>query len=79
MQEEHVHSVIVQQLLGKRIREFRNAKGLSVKKLAFDCGWDKSNLQRLERGDANPTVKTLLVLCKQLNISLSDLFKDVDK
>ena len=79
MQQEHEKSILIQQLLGNRIKELRQKKGLGVKKMAFDCGWDKSNLQRLERGNANPTLKTLLIICEQLNISVSELLKELDK
>lgn len=60
--------------LGKRIVYLRKLKNMSQRDLALECGWDKPNLRKLEHGRGNPTVKTLLILCDGLGITIKELF-----
>jgi transcriptional regulator with XRE-family HTH domain len=59
--------------LGERIVLLRKKKKLSQNDLALECGWDKPNLRRLEKGKSNPTMKTLLVLCEGLGVTVKEL------
>lgn len=59
--------------LGERIVYLRKRKKMSQNDLALECGWDKPNLRRLEKGKVNPSVKTLLILCEGLNITVQEL------
>jgi len=59
--------------VGKKIRLYREAKGLSQQDLAALCNFEKSNLSRLEAGRTNPTISTLLKISQALEIQLSDL------
>ncbi len=59
--------------LGERIVHLRKKKKMSQNDLALECGWDKPNLRRLEKGRVNPSVKTLLILCEGLNITIQEL------
>jgi len=59
--------------LGDRIVSLRKKKGLSQEELAFDCGWDRTNLKKIEKGKMNVTVKTLFKLCEGLGISFREL------
>ena len=59
--------------LGERIVHLRKKKKMSQNDLALECGWDKPNLSRLEKGRVNPSVKTLLILCEGLNITIQEL------
>lgn len=59
--------------LGARVIQLRKKKKMSQNDLAFECGWDKPNLRRIEKGRVNPSVKTLLILCEGLNITLQEL------
>ena len=61
--------------LGERIVELRKETGKSQNDLAYECGWDKPNLRKIEKGKTNPTVKTLIKICNAFNISLQDLLK----
>ena len=60
--------------LGSRIRQFRNAAGLSQEKLAWQAGIAPAFLGQLERGLKSPTVKTLEKLTRALGISIAELF-----
>ena len=47
---------------------------MSQQVLADICNVPKSTIERLERGEVNPTVKTLLKISKALNIEFIHLF-----
>jgi len=52
--------------LARQIAERRLALGLSQKALAKRTGIAQSELSRLERGDGNPTIKTLSIVASAL-------------
>lgn len=52
--------------LARQIAERRLALGLSQKALAERTGIAQSELSRLERGDGNPTIKTLSIVASAL-------------
>ncbi len=60
--------------LGARIREAREATGLSVRGLARRIGVSPSLLSQVERGLAQPSVGTLWALVTELGFSLDGLF-----
>jgi putative transcriptional regulator len=60
--------------LGERIRELRKAKKLTLVDLAYECGFEKSNLIRIEKGRTLPTTKTLLKIANALKIKINILF-----
>lgn len=62
--------------VGRRIKTLREAKGLTVNKLANIAGISQSFLRDIELGNKNPTVETLSYFCEALGISLSDFFDD---
>lgn len=64
--------------VGKRIKQLREAQGLTVNKLANLSGISQSHLREIELGNKNPTVETLSYFCESLNITLSDFFKEND-
>ena len=61
--------------LGETIRETRLQQGVSQEKLALLAEIDRSYVGRVERGDNNVAVLTLLKLAQALHISLADLMK----
>jgi len=61
-------------ILGARIREAREAAGLSLRGLARTIGVSASLLSQVERGLAQPSVGTLWALVTELGFSLDELF-----
>lgn len=59
--------------IGARIREIREAKGVSQQDLASICNFEKANMSRIEAGRTNFTISTLYKISQALNISLSEL------
>ena len=42
--------------IGKRIRTFRNAQGISLEELSFKADLNAAHLGQIERGLLNPTI-----------------------
>lgn len=61
--------------IGKNIRRIRVKKGLTQLDLAAECEMEESNIGRIENGNTNPTVRTLLKIAKALGVSLSELVR----
>lgn len=61
-------------LFGKNLETYRKKKKLSYRELAQNCDLDHSYISKIEKGEVNVTLETLLELMKGLNISAKDLF-----
>ena len=59
-----------------RLRELREARGLSLRKLAVKADVHYVSLARLEGGLLDPRLSTLLKLCKVLGVTLTELVGD---
>ena len=62
--------------LSRRIQERRAQMGLSLRELAAQAGVTASFLSQLERGQSNPSLKTLQAIAKTLNVSIFYLLVD---
>ena len=58
-----------------RIRQLRERKGVSLRELARLSGVGAATLSRIESGEANPRLSTLLRLADVLDVSVTDLFE----
>ena len=61
--------------VGEAIKKARKEQGITQMDLADACNFEKQNMQRLESGRTNPTIKTLLKIARALDIELIDLLK----
>lgn len=61
--------------LGRAIRVLRERSGLSQFKLSIEIGLSENQVGRIERGESNPTTKTLLKIAKALNTDIKHLFE----
>ena len=62
-------------LLSKRIRSLRTSKKLTQQELGEKANIDYKFLGQIERGEKNPTFKTLVKIAEALNIELPELFR----
>ncbi|MBV8268974.1 MAG: cupin domain-containing protein [Planctomycetaceae bacterium] len=62
--------------LGNKVREARSRLGLSQRQLAERAGLSPGMLCLIERGEANPSVQSLLGLAEALGLSLASFFDD---
>lgn len=61
--------------LGSAIRQVRLERGVSQESLALLAGVDRSYLGRVERGDNNVAVLSLIRIADALNLSVKDLMQ----
>lgn len=63
--------------LGKRIREYRNRKKLSQKKLGKLCGMSQSTICNIEKGNISTfNILKLSIIADALDATLDDLLYD---
>ena len=67
----------VHKKLGKRIAELRKKRGFSQEGFAHECGFNRSYMGAVERGEKNITLAMVNKVTKALKMSLSELFKGV--
>jgi transcriptional regulator with XRE-family HTH domain len=67
----------VQKKLGKRVADLRRKAGFSQEGFAHECGFHRSYMGAVERGEKNITLAMLVKIAKALKISLSELFRHV--
>lgn len=61
--------------IGKRIRYYRELRGMSQKKLAALLGLSNSRVSNWEQGINRPDADTLVQLCKALEVSADELLE----
>ncbi len=59
--------------LGKRIRQLREEKNISQTELGNMCDIERSNMNRIEVGNTNPSSYLLYQIAEKLNIEASEL------
>lgn len=66
------------QLIANRLKELRKEKGYTnYEHIAFELGMSRSAYWRLETG-VNFELKTLIKVCRLLNVSLTEFFSEMD-
>ncbi|MBA56702.1 MAG: transcriptional regulator [Pseudomonadales bacterium] len=63
---------------GERVRQIRKEKGLSQEAFADLAGIDRSYMGHIERGDQNITLTKIFQIAKALEISIRQLFDEVE-
>lgn len=61
--------------LSSKIESSRKLKGKTQKDIAFLCDMEEQNYRRIEKGETNPTLKSLVKICVALEMEITDLFK----
>ena len=63
--------------LGQRIYQLRISKNLTTKQMAPMISLTPEAYRNIEKGESDPSVTTVLLICKALKINFSDLVKAV--
>ncbi len=59
---------------GENIRAIRLRKNLSVRDVSYSCAIDNSKISKIENGQINITLTTILDLAKGLDVHTKELF-----
>jgi transcriptional regulator with XRE-family HTH domain len=63
---------------GLTLRRHRKRKDWSQMKLAMDAGMHLNALGNLERGKRNPSLQTIVILCKALGVAVAQFMGEVE-
>lgn len=63
--------------IGKRIKEIRKKKGLTISNIAGKADLSNGLISRIENGRTIPSLPVLLSIVKVLNVEVPDFFKDI--
>lgn len=69
----------IQTLFGKRVQKLRHELGLSQEKFALFIEMDRTYFASVEASRRNISICNIEKIARGLNVSLSDLFKDIEK
>lgn len=61
---------------GNRLRELREARGLSQEALAHEAGLDRTYISSVERGKRNISIENIERLAIALNVKIKDFFEE---
>ncbi len=68
----------LQQIFGETIKKIRLKKGLSQETLAFEADIDRTYISDIEKGKRNISIQVVYKLALALQISFSDLIKEIE-
>ena len=60
---------------GGRLLSIRKSKKLSYRKIALSCDVDYSDISKIEKGEKNITLLTMVELAKGLDVPLKELME----
>ncbi len=58
---------------GENVRKLRDTQKLSLRDVSVNCNIDNSKISKIEQGQVNITLTTILELAKGLNVQPSEL------
>jgi transcriptional regulator with XRE-family HTH domain len=61
--------------LARRVRELRLSLKMTQRDLAEDAGIRQALISQIERGEANPTLDSILRIATALEVSFTELFE----
>ena len=76
MDQGHDQQILTR--FGNRVKQLRNATGMSVRDFANHAGIDYTNLSSIENGQVNLTLLTIMQLSEGFGVPPTALFTDED-
>ena len=61
-------------LIGSKVRDIREKKGLTIERLAFEVGIESKQLIRIELGQINTSIHQIYRITKALGIKMYEVF-----
>ncbi len=69
----HYRDEFVIKEFGRRVRELRQQKGMTIEQFANTVDIHVTQLARIERGENNPTISYVFLIAEKLGVRASDL------
>lgn len=69
----------IQKAFGLRVQQLRKETGMSQEKFALSIDMDRTYLASVEAGKRNISLNNIKKIADGLNISISELFGDIEK
>lgn len=66
---------MISRIIGRNVKRLRRERGYSQEQLALEAEISPSILRMIERGEANPTIKTLGKLAASLGTTVEEFMK----
>ena len=60
-------------LIGGRIKDIRESKGMTQQQISDICDFEKSTVSRIEAGRTNLTIKTLYKICQSMGVKMTEI------
>jgi len=73
----NIRNQVLLDSFAKALKMHRKSKGFTQEELALRTDISLSQIARIETGKINPTLCTLDIIAKGLELSLEDLFKEI--
>ena len=70
--------VDLKEMIGSRIQEIRNKKGITQDQLSEKVGISSKYLSSIERGKENPTLNTILKMARSLDVKPDEFFTHLE-
>lgn len=71
--------MILESEIGKRIKEHRKKKGITLRELAEKTGFTKGYLSKIEKSKKAPPISTLILIIKALGITISEILEEEEE
>ena len=68
----------LEHVFGKILQEIRRRSRLSQEDLGFESGYHRTYISQLERGQKNPSLKTLFQVAKALGVKPSQIIQRIE-
>ena len=68
----------LERLFGQILQEIRQRRDLSQEELGFESGYHRTYISLLERGQKNPSLKTIFQLAKALKVRPSEMIQGIE-
>lgn len=66
----------LQDILAQRLREIRQARGLTIQQFAEELAIARSSLQSILRGNSNPRIDTVELIAQNLHMTPAELLSE---
>ena len=68
-----------EEAFAKALRRARKSRDMSQETLGFDSGYHRTYISMLERGQMNPSLRTILSIAAALKMPAAQLVRDVEQ